>query len=194
MWKIILLLIVQMYNIFRLLIGVPDYSSEVIEKNMVLQRLFTYVFSYSVHRHKTVVFENWGNEGTRRQEALISDMPQGTSQLHAASAVPVCSNVVRGTVLMTCKERYRPLQHEIYRSWWPFLTNTSIPDIDYCTLEPITIYNYRKTQESLQHPLPAAQDRIATYYSMSKCCPGRSMLIEYAIHPSLYDMLAPPSF
>ena len=26
-------ILVQMYNIFRLLIGVPDYSSEVIEKN-----------------------------------------------------------------------------------------------------------------------------------------------------------------
>ena len=27
------IILVQMYNIFRLLIGVPDYSSEVIEKN-----------------------------------------------------------------------------------------------------------------------------------------------------------------
>ena len=27
------MILVQMYNIFRLLIGVPDYSSEVIEKN-----------------------------------------------------------------------------------------------------------------------------------------------------------------
>ena len=27
------MILVQMYNIFRLLIGVPDYSSEAIEKN-----------------------------------------------------------------------------------------------------------------------------------------------------------------
>ena len=31
--RIILVLLQMMYNIFRLLVGVPDYSSEVVEKN-----------------------------------------------------------------------------------------------------------------------------------------------------------------